>query len=209
MTKICSHKQLKDQQIKSKCFQNNILFLLVITVSGNVPWDQRIYKNGPCSCAAVLSCPVGDLDVTCVVMPTMSLKITQTVTVQSAAVTPFSVTLKTCSFHLLECCCTSLSFLILLAPPILLFNVITLHVGLLFAFFTDFTSDSVYAFTSVLSNCPSSFFHYYYWPLLHSTILCPQADSPRSCRKWFWMSDCSLFMACIFYFNIHWNVVVN
>ena len=133
----------------------------------------------------------------------------QTVTVQSAAVTSFSVTLNTCSSHLLECCCTSLSFLILLAPPILLFNVITLHVGLLFAFFTDFTSDSVYVFTSVLSNCPSNFFHYYYWPLLYSTILCPQADSPRSCRKWFWMSDCSLFMACIFYFNIHWNVVVN
>ena len=173
-----------------------------------MPWDQRIYKNGPCSGAAVLSCPVGDLDDTCVVMPTMSLKITQTVTVQSAAVTSFSITWSTCSFHLLEYCCTSLSFLILLDPPILLFNEI-LHVGVLFAFFTDFTSDSVYVFTSMLNNCLSRFFHYYYWSLLYSAILCPQADSPCSFCKWFWMSDCSLFMACIFNFNIHWNAMVD
>ena len=145
-----------------------------------MPWDQRISKNGPCSCAAVVSCPAGDLDVTCVVMPTMSLKITQTVTVQSAAVPSFSVTLNTCSFPLLAYCCKSLSFLNLLDPLTLLFNVITLHVGVLFAFFTDFNSDSVYVFTSMLSNCPSSFFHYYYWSLLYSTILCSQAGSPHS-----------------------------
>ena len=40
------------------------------------------------------------------------------------------------------------------------------------------------------------FLNYYcYWLLLYSTILCSQADSLHSCSMWFWMCDCSLFIA--------------
>ena len=34
--------------------------------------------------------------------------------------------------------------------------------------------------------------YYYYWSLLCSAILCSWADSLRSCRMWFSMSDCIL-----------------
>ena len=39
---------------------------------------------------------------------------------------------------------------------------------------------------------------YHYWSLLYGAILCSRADSLRSCRMWFWMSDCILYIARIF-----------
>jgi len=39
---------------------------------------------------------------------------------------------------------------------------------------------------------------HYHSSLLYSAILCSRADSLRTCRMWFWMSECSLFVTRIF-----------
>ena len=58
--------------------------------------------------------------------------------------------------------------------------------------FSPFSIHSKLFSSSPLS---SSRGYYHYWSLLYSANLCCRAESLRSSRKWFWMSDCNLFIA--------------